>query len=153
VCVANFNVKLDSIIPVFQHTGVWYELFTGDSINVLDVQQRIKLQAGEYKFYVDKQLMPPTTLTSIKTKNNKIIDVEIFPNPMLEEIYIEWVSTQAPVFIEVYDLLGKKLFNKKINSSDGFEVITKAELNLTSGTYIINVQQSEKTYKQKIIIL
>ncbi len=153
VCVANFNVKLDSIIPVFQHTGVWYELFTGDSINVLDVQQRIRLQAGEYKFYVDKQLIPPTTLTSTKAKNKNTIDVEMYPNPVIEEIYMEWTSTEAPVFIEVYDLLGKKVFNKKINSSNGFEVITKAELNLTSGTYIINIQQSEKTYKQKIIIL
>ena len=153
VCVANFNVKLDSIVPVFQHTGVWYEIFTGDSINVLDVQQKIKLQAGEYKFYVDKQLIPPTTLTSIQTKNKNTMDVEIYPNPMMDEITLEWTSSEAPVNIEVYDLLGKKLFNKRISSTEGFEVLTKSELDLMPGTYIITLQQSEKTYKQKIIIL
>lgn len=153
VCVANFNVKTDSIIPTFQHTGVWYEVFTNDSINVLDVQQKIILQAGEYKFYVDKKLTPPTTLTSVKTKNKSDLDAEVYPNPVLDEIYIEWTSNGEPTQLEVYDLLGKKVFNKKLNSSIGFEVVTKSELGIEAGTYIITIQQSEKTFKQKIIIL
>lgn len=153
VCVANFNVKTDSIIPTFQHTGVWYELFTKDSINVTDVQQKIILQAGEYKFYVDKQLNPPTTLTSIQTKNKNELDAEVYPNPVIDEIYIEWTKIEAPMKIEIYDLLGKKLFSKNVNSTLGIEILTKLELGLEAGTYIITLQQSDKAYKQKIIIL
>jgi Alpha amylase, catalytic domain/Secretion system C-terminal sorting domain len=153
VCVANFNVRTDSIVPTFQHTGVWYEIFTRDSITVSDVQQKVVLQAGEYKFYVDKQLMPPTVLTSIQTKNKKVFEVNIYPNPVEEEIVMEWTSSKDPVNIEVYDLLGKKVAEKKIEFSDGLEVFTKSELNLNQGTYIISIQQSNNTYKQKIIIL
>ena len=65
VCVANFNVKTDSVIPVFQHTGWWYDIFTNDSIFVDDVLLKVVLGPGVYKFYLDKKLNSPVVITSV----------------------------------------------------------------------------------------
>ena len=37
VCVANFNIKTDSIIPGFQHSGWWYDIFTNDPIFINNI--------------------------------------------------------------------------------------------------------------------
>ena len=41
VVLGNFDVTSDSINPYFQNTGWWYEFFTGDSLNVSDVNEMI----------------------------------------------------------------------------------------------------------------
>lgn len=153
VCIANFNVRVDSMVPTFQHTGMWYELFTGDSINVTDVQQRIRLEPGEYKFYTDKKLTTPTLLSSVQNKKNSEMKVEAYPNPTNENLFVEWTSTQEPLSIHIYDLLGKKLFNKNYEANKGFVEITKSEMNLHAGSYILKLQQGNQISQTKIIIL
>ena len=41
--LGNFEVNTNSIQPAFQHTGWWYEYFSGDSINVTDVFAEISM--------------------------------------------------------------------------------------------------------------
>ncbi len=153
VCVANFNVRTDSVIPTFQHTGMWYEIFTNDSVNILNVQQKIVLQPGEYKFYTDKRLTPPTTLTGVSSKKNNVLDAKLYPNPMTDELLLEWTSSGEKATIELYDILGKKVFTKNIQSTNGIVYLDRNELAIDAGTYILTLTQSQKSYKQKIIIL
>lgn len=153
VCVANFNVKTDSVIPTFQHTGTWYELFTNDSIIITDVQQKLVLQAGEYKFYTDKKLNPPSPLTGVSSSKNNVLEAKVYPNPITDELLLEWTSNGENATIEIHDLLGKKVFAKNLQSTNGVVYLDRDELTIEAGTYILSLTQSQKSYKQKIIIL
>lgn len=57
--LGNFDVNLGSVNPNFQHNGWWFEYFSGDSINVIDVSSVIALNPGEYRLYTDKRLTTP----------------------------------------------------------------------------------------------
>lgn len=153
VCVANFNIKTDSIIPLFQHTGWWYNVTTNDSILVSDVSQKIVLGPGAYKFYIDKKLTAPVVLTSVhQTKNNEL-NLEVYPNPSIEELTINWEVTDEPLTIEVYDVLGKLVFNKIVNNIEGSVTISHTEMQVDPGTYILKCKQGNLNKQQKIIIL
>src|SRR5690606_32963872 len=99
VVVGNFNVRTDSIIPTFQHTGVWYEIFTRDSIMVTDVQQKIVLNPGEYKFYTDKKLISPTVLTSNNNIHKKEASINVYPNPFSDELFLECSNSEESINI------------------------------------------------------
>ena len=153
VCVANFNIKTDSIIPLFQHSGWWYNVTTNDSILVSDVSQKIVLGPGAYKFYIDKKLTAPVVLTSVhQTKNNEL-NLEVYPNPSIEELTINWEVRDEPLTIEVYDVLGKLVFNKIVNNIEGSVTISHTEMQVDPGTYILKCKQGNLNKQQKIIIL
>lgn len=153
LCVANFNIKLDSIAPAFQHTGTWYDLFTRDSIVVNDVLQKIVLAPGEYKFYTDKRLITPTVLTSIKKELNVETKIDVYPNPILDELNLEWTSNFTKTEIEVYDVLGKRVFNKQYDNTNGYLTINRNELNVEAGTYVLKLKEGNVVSQTKIIIL
>ncbi|MCB9247103.1 MAG: hypothetical protein H6613_00415 [Ignavibacteriales bacterium] len=52
--IGNFDVVERSISPSFQNTGMWYNYFSGDSIDVTDTQISIPLQPGEFHIYTTK---------------------------------------------------------------------------------------------------
>ncbi len=51
--LGNFGVTAQSITPYFQQTGLWYEHFTGTTLNVSSTTAPILLQPGEYRLYSD----------------------------------------------------------------------------------------------------
>ncbi len=157
VCVANFAVRTDSIAPVFQHIGWWYDFFSADSILVSDVQQKIILAPGTYKFYTDKKLNAPNVITGISTQ--RIIDeVKVYPNPAHQEINIEWKNkSRENLSIQLFDLTGRKVFEKNIaneyNASSSDILIKVDEMLVNKGTYILKVNNGKETSQTKIIIL
>jgi hypothetical protein len=153
VCVANFNVKTDSISPTFQHTGWWYDIFTKDSIFVDNVLLKVVLAPGAYKFYLDKKLFSPVVLTSTNNSKANELDLEVFPNPSTEEITINWTATSEELTIEIFDLLGNKIYSKAIKNNEGSYTISRSEMNISSGTYILKCKQGNSQSNTKITIL
>ncbi len=158
ICVANFNVRSDSIVPVFQHTGWWYELFTGDSINVTDVNYKILLAPGAYKFYTDRKINTPYVVTGINFTAKKHNDVKVYPNPTASEIHIEWKNKSLDgIQIQVMDLTGRIVFLKELtnnaNRSSEEIVLTKEEMQLSNGTYVLQINTGKEINQTKIIIL
>ncbi len=156
VCIANFSVKSDSTAPIFQHTGWWYDFFTSDSILIADVQQKIILAPGAYKFYTDKKLSAPVVLTGVE---NKIIDeVKVYPNPAHQEINIEWKNkSRENLIIQLFDLTGRKIVERNIaneyNSSSSDILLKVDEMGVNQGTYILKINNGKETSQTKIIIL
>ncbi len=151
--VANFNVKLDSITTSFQHTGWWYELFSGDSVLINDVNQKIILSAGEYRFYLDKKLNNPNTLTGLQLSKSEKLALEVFPNPVIDDLNLTFTVSREPMEIDVFDIMGRKVFSKKVSSAIGMHTIAKSEMSLQSGTYILKCKQGNSINQTKIIIL
>jgi len=78
------------------------------------------------------------------------IDITIFPNPTENEINIQFLETINIEMVSIYDIFGKEVFTKKIQSPDGKLILNP---NLSTGLYIIKLNTSEKgSISKKIII-
>jgi glycosidase len=73
--VGNFGVNAGSMQPYFQHTGTWYDFFSGKAFNITSTTGNIALAPGEFRIYTDQK-----------------VD---FPEPGLVNSTINCVTTQA----------------------------------------------------------
>jgi len=56
VILGNFGLGEESITPNFPSSGMWYDYFSGDSIDVTITSEMIDLKAGEWHIFTDKKL-------------------------------------------------------------------------------------------------
>lgn len=100
VVLGNMDVTLQTGDPAFQHTGWWYEYFTGDSINVTNLNMPINLQPGEYRIYTDKRLPVPDTYAPVGMEEDLTLQfntstIKAFPNPARGQTQIVLSLDQA----------------------------------------------------------
>lgn len=86
--LGNFNVVEGEVAPDFQHTGTWYEYFSGDSLVVTDLSQSLQFAAGEYRLYTDAKVSRPLYYTDSREAQHKKFDWAIVPNPAQEELTV-----------------------------------------------------------------
>jgi hypothetical protein len=108
--LGNFATTSAGIVPAFQAPGMWYEYFTGDSLQVTDVNAAIDLEPGEYRLYTDKKLETPEFILGVQ--NNKWthegFNADVFPNPSEGNYNILVTSNQpVPVTIYITDITGR----------------------------------------------
>jgi hypothetical protein len=154
VVLGNFDVTTQTAIPAFQHAGVWYEYFTRSSMNVTDVNAGISLAPGEYRIYTDQELMePPVALDlivpiSFELKQN-------YPNPFNPVTTIDYVlSRDSDVFLDVYDINGKKIARLvQEHQLAGEHSTTFNAVGLASGVYIYKLTSGRHEISKKMLIL
>ena len=82
--LGNFDVNQANVVPGFTKKGMWYEFFTGDSLNVSDTAATLAFKAGEYRLYTTVKLQKPY-FTAIDENllpgNISEGRVKIYPNP------------------------------------------------------------------------
>lgn len=67
---ANFSVNGFDMTPGFQHTGTWYNYFTGDTYQVNDVNQTIYYNPGDFYVFTDVQKEKPYINLTFNVKNS-----------------------------------------------------------------------------------
>ncbi|HVO75363.1 MAG TPA: alpha-amylase family glycosyl hydrolase [Ignavibacteriaceae bacterium] len=114
----NFNVQPIEINPSFQNTGIWYDYFSGDSINVSDAQSLISLEAGEFHIYTTKKLPAPEP--DILLAASYIDEAAVkeyylgqnYPNPFNPSTEIMFqITNPSWVSLKIYDVLGREVKN------------------------------------------
>ncbi|MFN8254994.1 MAG: alpha-amylase family glycosyl hydrolase [Bacteroidales bacterium] len=160
--LGNFGVVAAQIVPEFQHTGTWYEYFSGNSIEVSNTSASINLQPGEYRIYSDVQLQKPEIIAGIDkilpAKNT--IKINVYPNPSENYARIEFKTRQniKEAEIAVYDISGKKIcvlhkgnlptgeqnYEWGLNDNRGQKV--------KSGSYIIKIQADESSGNSILLV-
>lgn len=84
VVLGNFDVISQNITPDFTTQGMWYEFYTGDSLNVTNVSETLTFKPGEYRIYTTKKLNKPI-FTGIDDQDIKELSggksLFIYPNP------------------------------------------------------------------------
>ncbi|MBX7107202.1 MAG: T9SS type A sorting domain-containing protein [Chitinophagales bacterium] len=131
VCVVgNFDISAGNQPPNFQHTGWWYEYFTGDSINVTDLSATLYLNTGEYRLYTDSKLAVPDLGNVGIDGLPELRSLQLFqntPNPFDQNTAIEfYVPKAGKTVLEIYDLYGRL-------------VKTVADKSLAAGYYTVNI--------------
>ena len=161
----NFDVNNQSTIANFQHTGLWYDYFTGESLNVISTSMSIPFTPGEYHIYTDVKLpVPDLIVTDVKKNDNAIItDYKLFqnyPNPFNPSTTINYsipsigTSHDLSVQLKVFDVLGREvatLVNKE-QSTGNYSVIFDASF-LSSGIYFYTLRAGNFIQTKKLILL
>ncbi|GAA4757753.1 MULTISPECIES: endonuclease [Flavobacterium] len=79
------------------------------------------------------------------TKENK--EITIYPNPSNGNFEVIFEKVNANTNIEIYNLIGKKVFEKKDITTPTIQIN-----NLTHGVYLINITQDNEVITKKIIV-
>ena len=102
VVMGNFEVTAQNIDPDFQETGWWYEYYSGDSINVTDVNASMTFAPGEYRLYTTKRLATPEINSSV-TQTVAYNALSVYPNPASNVLYFgQNTSIQTVTIFNVY---------------------------------------------------
>ena len=80
----------------------------------------------------------------LSTPKNQLTEIKIFPNPTRGEINIVGVNNDYEV--EIYSILGKKVFSKKATGA------IKLNTNLSPGLYLVKVTNKRTSKVQKVIV-
>lgn len=162
--IGNFAVTSSSISANFQHTGTWYNYFTGDAVEITNQFALLPLQAGEYKIFTDQPLSIPdvsTGMTQIDPQNttNGIWTVA-YPNPSNIGFTIEIEVTEpiADVQLQITNLMGQHiatLYQGKLTNG-GYALTWDANTDkgaaLPQGTYLYKLQIGDKLVAKKLMI-
>lgn len=150
--IANFRVTASNVNPKFQYTGTWYEYFSGDSLEVTNVNDRIDLAPGEYRIYTSQRIQPPGGFITTSTSGISEQFFEVFPNPVrLGEELILRREFQKPVSqVKLISLTGQKIemkFEQEIGLIQ-LEIPSK----LAPGMYVVQVELNGEFIHSKILV-
>lgn len=130
--VGNFDVVSGTVNVTLPHSGKWYDLFSGASVDFASTAYSVTLNPGEYRFYVDE--IGIATIEDMYADNKSLL--------ILDD-RIEYTGGIAQS-MTVYDLLGATMLNQLNTQS----VTTTS---LLKGIYIVTLKADGKTISQKFI--
>ena len=123
-----------SVSADFQHTGVWYELLTGNELNVTAANTTLSLQPGDVRIYTDRKI----DLTGIKTVQKEKLILRQTPD------HLTIVAKEPVVAVRIYNINGLL-----VKQARGENVIPIAHL--PKGCYILNVQLNGQNVSLKFV--
>ena len=93
VAIGNFGLEPATIPPNFSQTGTWYDYFSGESLDVTQVDDPIELKAGEWHLYTTEQLSPG--LPGVVEVYDNPVSIEPYPFTKHDEITVTFDATRA----------------------------------------------------------
>ena len=165
--LGNFDVAERTTTGTFQNTGMWYDYFSGDSIEVADVSMNITLAPGEFHIYTTEKLPTPDgdVISDVEEfKDNELPSEFVldqnYPNPFNPTTTIKFSIPQSSfVDLRVYNILGEEVsrlvseelsagqFRIKWSGKDSFGK------QLSSGIYFYRLQAGNNVQTRKMILL
>jgi glycosidase len=154
VIIGNFDVTSGFVNTTFPSTGMWYELYSGDSLNISHTEEMIILNPGEYRFYSDQKLKQPDlpddpTFIFEHEDYDRTSNVNVYPNPSSDIFYFDIQSEnnfQGELFI--YDGKGQEIFSQKINQD---HIIEYNSIGIPEGLYFYKIVTGKQSYTGKLL--
>ncbi|RVT77734.1 T9SS type A sorting domain-containing protein [Flavobacterium sufflavum] len=119
----------------------------------------VTAQSGNFNKY-NVAAINNTSITKVKNEeeslsanetNNKISDIEIFPNPAKEFAKVNVISSDIGIkYIRVFDLNGREIANYKANNATNFSITTS---NLNIGLYLVKITANNDTVAIKKLLI
>ena len=160
VIVGNYGVTYQSIDPLFHHSGMWYDYFSGDSIDVQNVNDQLGLFPGEFHIYTDSFIESPEQgiLANVSDGNSVPSEFALYqnyPNPFNPTTTIRFrIADEYSSQLQIFDILGRlvdTLIDGKI--LPGEYLLTWDGSRYPSGVYFSILTSGGKTYSSKMILL
>ena len=149
VIVGNFDVLPGEMNPEFQHTGTWYDFFSGNEFEVTDALLPIQLGPGEFHIYTDKKLHQPDydIITGIED-NNLSAGIELYPNPATDFINIRlenFIGNNSTW--QIRNVLGKTVLSGSLKKNNSIINVST----LSQGLHILSITQGSSKGEYKFI--
>lgn len=156
VIIGNFDVTSVDFTIDFPTTGKWYEYYTKDSIELASTSKTFAMAPAEYRLYTSKKINRDSIFVGIDEISNPQTksDIKIWPNPSNGSfnILVE-LALPSPVNIEIFNLVGQKVYSKKTHFSTGdYTEPIELSSSLNNGVYLIMVQTKEQAKVGKLSI-
>lgn len=154
VIVGNFDVFEGEIEPDFHQSGTWYDYFTGEPLEVEDVNAPLSLNPGEYHIYTSGQIEPANLYLDVDEINTKEFGAAIHPNPSSDEFTIR-INTKDRVQVKakVYTVFGEQvasLYAGELSvGTQDFKWKPPAET--APGVYVLRIETPETTITKKLL--
>ena len=138
VVLGNFQISTITANPNFQKTGIWYNLLTGQELNVSNTAMSISMQQGELLIYTDKKIDFSSGINDAEVDHSDYI---AFPSFTQGKVYFK--NPDKINGVKIYNLQGALL-----KSTRNVSEIDLTDFN--SGMYIFKVDTTEGTKIQKV---
>ncbi|MFN0032423.1 MAG: alpha-amylase family glycosyl hydrolase [Flavobacteriales bacterium] len=153
--VGNFNVTQINMVPGFQHTGTWYDYFTGNPVDVNDLGSSWSFQPGEYHLYFDQLVETPDTSVNVTEAMQLFgVDLLVYPNPASDVLNVAFHNQSAGmVSVTITDMAGRQiaaLANE--HKPQGMQLIATDVNALSSGIYLVKITTSLHTYTEQVVL-
>lgn len=104
--------------------------------------------AGSCSQSIDKNIH----FSLLDTEKQVISPFNIFPNPTLGEIYLDFNETvQGKAFVEIFNLLGERVIVKEIHPLSDGDVVDIDLSRMASGIYIVKLNTEQGSFSQKVM--
>lgn len=150
VIIGNFDLTSLFVNTTFPKTGSWFELYSGDTLNVAHAEEMILLDAGEYRLYTDVKLKSPDLPVKI---DEIIIDADdeqilVFPNPSTGLFTFDLSNLKRDnCQVKIYNINGQ-MVSAKEELDNGF--ITLDINSQRAGMYFYEIISENKRITGKI---
>ncbi len=153
IVIGNFDVVGGSIDPQFQYTGWWYEYFSGDSLNVTNINANISLQPGEYRIYTSQNISDQT-MVGVLSPEMADFSLEIAPNPVDEQAMIQYELPEfAAVQLSVLNPLGQVVSILEQSSHPASTRLLSWDTSeLIPGLYFLRLEVNGEVEVRKVVI-
>ncbi|MBC8172497.1 MAG: T9SS type A sorting domain-containing protein [Chitinophagales bacterium] len=142
-------------------TGTWTKKSSATNFKTLKLltpettyEYKVRTKCSDTEFGEFSSLDNFTTLPLRTGVISEELNVEIYPNPVLEEFTIEINSNNLQaekIRISISNILGEEVLNKTFEMISG-KLSEKIILNQPAGVYIIKIHAGEYQFEKKIMI-
>jgi hypothetical protein len=134
--LGNFDVTEKTIVPEFQETGTWYNMLSGISENITDVNAPIVLQPGEYRLYSNEVAL-------LEIGDYQLNTLLIYPNPTGSTFRLSEDISKLVIYDMSYKL---------IETIDNYRADTEINTErYDAGIYIVSAITEKGSYQTKLI--
>lgn len=138
VVLGNFNASGSATTsPSFTKTGTWYELLTGEELNVSNVNMTINVPAGGVKIYTDRKI-DSSIENSIVSENG----YNIYPTVTTGKVYVTPSTGENAVYI--YNMQGS--FIKTVKNATEIDITDSP-----NGVYLFKINGTDGASAYKVI--
>ena len=157
--LGNFGVTEGSMNPHFQQTGTWYEFFTGDTLQVTNVNQVITMPPGEYRLYSTVAFDQPGPPTSLRPEAAQVSAAHsVYPNPSPSGFTFSWDGhTASSTTLEIINMQGQSVYLKQLQGQQDqnsyFWNGQSANGTMAPpGIYLYRIQNAEQVFSGKLVV-
>jgi glycosidase len=150
VVMSNIDVAVQDKQISFQHSGWWYEYFTGDSLQISG-NTTISLSPGEYRVYTDMPLATPSIQNTVNIEDISLANWEVhtYPNPVKDFINVEINgSNKTSIKVTIVDVSGRIIQQQTKINPNNFNLNLSE---LQKGIYHLILEQNHQITSKKII--